>query len=39
MPYQLVSTILAGGLGKRIRSTKSKVLHEINDKPMIFYVY
>ena len=38
MPYQLVSTILAGGLGKRMSSTKAKVLHEINGKPMIFYL-
>ena len=38
MPYQLVSTILAGGLGKRMSTTKAKVLHEINGKPMIFYV-
>lgn len=38
MPYQLVSTILAGGLGKRMSSTKAKVLHEINGKPMIYHV-
>jgi UDP-N-acetylglucosamine diphosphorylase/glucosamine-1-phosphate N-acetyltransferase len=30
--------ILAGGLGKRMESSIPKVLHEINNKPMICYV-
>ena len=30
--------IMAGGLGKRMNSTLPKVLHEIYDKPMIYYV-
>ena len=30
--------IMAGGLGKRMNSSLPKVLHEINDKPMIYYV-
>lgn len=30
--------ILAGGLGKRMNSTLPKVLHCIQDKPMIYYV-
>ena len=30
--------VLAGGLGKRMESTIPKVLHEINNKPMICYV-
>ncbi len=30
--------ILAAGLGKRMKSNKAKVLHEILDKPMIMYV-
>ena len=30
--------IMAGGLGKRMGSTLPKVLHEINNKPMICYV-
>jgi UDP-N-acetylglucosamine diphosphorylase/glucosamine-1-phosphate N-acetyltransferase len=30
--------IMAGGLGKRMRSSLPKVLHEINEKPMICYV-
>ena len=29
--------IMAGGLGKRMNSTLPKVLHEIYDKPMIYY--
>ena len=34
----LISIIMAAGLGKRMSSTKSKVLHEIGDKPMLYYV-
>jgi len=30
--------IMAGGLGKRMESSIPKVLHQINDKPMICYV-
>jgi UDP-N-acetylglucosamine diphosphorylase/glucosamine-1-phosphate N-acetyltransferase len=30
--------IMAGGLGKRMGSSLPKVLHEINEKPMIYYV-
>lgn len=33
-----VGLIMAGGLGKRMKSTISKVLHEINNIPMICYV-
>jgi len=32
------AVILAAGLGKRMKSDKAKVLHEINGKPMIMYV-
>ncbi|MGB5159282.1 sugar phosphate nucleotidyltransferase [Desulfobacterium sp. N47] len=35
---KLVAVILAAGLGKRMKSDKAKVLHEINGKPMIMYV-
>jgi len=30
--------IMAGGLGKRMESSVPKVLHQINEKPMICYV-
>ena len=33
-----VVIIMAGGLGKRMRSTLPKVLHEILDKPMLVHV-
>lgn len=35
---KLVAVILAAGLGKRMKSDKAKVLHEINGKPMIMYI-
>ena len=38
MNSRLISIIMAGGLGKRMSSTKAKVLHEINGFPMIYYV-
>ena len=34
----IVSVIMAGGLGKRMNSTKPKVLLEVNNKPMIIHV-
>lgn len=34
----LTVMILAAGQGKRMRSDKAKVLHEINGKPMLHYV-
>ncbi|MBI4059430.1 NTP transferase domain-containing protein [Candidatus Microgenomates bacterium] len=34
---KLVGMILAGGMGKRMQSDLPKVLHEIKDKPMIYY--
>jgi bifunctional N-acetylglucosamine-1-phosphate-uridyltransferase/glucosamine-1-phosphate-acetyltransferase GlmU-like protein len=34
----LIVTILAGGLGKRMKSTLPKVLHELNGKPMLVRV-
>lgn len=34
----LISVVMAAGLGKRMSSTKSKVLHEIGEKPMLYYV-
>lgn len=34
----LTVMILAAGQGKRMQSDKAKVLHEINGKPMLFYV-
>ena len=30
--------ILAGGLGKRMKSSLPKVLHKINNKPMLVHV-
>jgi len=30
--------ILAAGRGKRMKSNKAKVLHQLNNKPMIYYV-
>ena len=38
MNSSIVSIIMAGGLGKRMSSTKSKVLHEVNGVPMIYHV-
>jgi bifunctional UDP-N-acetylglucosamine pyrophosphorylase/glucosamine-1-phosphate N-acetyltransferase len=38
MNNNLVSIIMAGGLGKRMSSTKAKVLHEVNGFPMIYHV-
>lgn len=38
MDNKLVAVILAAGLGKRMKSDKAKVLHEINGKPMILYI-
>jgi len=34
----LVTIIMAGGLGKRMKSEKPKVLHLVKGTPMIFYV-
>ncbi len=34
----LAVVILAAGLGKRMKSSKAKVLHSIHNKPMILYV-
>jgi bifunctional N-acetylglucosamine-1-phosphate-uridyltransferase/glucosamine-1-phosphate-acetyltransferase GlmU-like protein len=34
----LVTIIMAGGLGKRMNSDVPKVLHKVNDYPMIYYV-
>jgi len=34
----LITIILAGGEGKRMKSPIPKVLHTIHDKPMIYYV-
>ena len=33
-----VILIMAGGLGKRMNSELPKVLHTINNKPMILYI-
>jgi UDP-N-acetylglucosamine diphosphorylase/glucosamine-1-phosphate N-acetyltransferase len=33
----MITIILAGGLGKRMNSGLPKVLHMVNDKPMIYY--
>jgi UDP-N-acetylglucosamine diphosphorylase/glucosamine-1-phosphate N-acetyltransferase len=38
MTSKLAAVILAAGLGKRMKSDKAKVLHEINGKPMVMYV-
>lgn len=38
MQKEIVAVILAAGLGKRMASSKAKVLHEIMGKPMIEYV-
>jgi UDP-N-acetylglucosamine diphosphorylase/glucosamine-1-phosphate N-acetyltransferase len=38
MKDKVAAVILAAGSGKRMKSDKAKVLHEINDKPMILYV-
>ncbi len=38
MPEKLSVIILAAGLGKRMKSGKAKVLHELLGKPMIQYV-
>ena len=35
----VTSIILAAGESKRIKSTKSKIFHEIAEKPLIAYVY
>ncbi len=34
----LISIIMAAGLGKRMSSTKAKVLHEVAGKPMLYHV-
>ena len=34
----MITIILAGGLGKRMKSSLPKVLHKVNDKPMIYHV-
>lgn len=38
MDKKLVTIIMAGGMGKRMQSEIPKVLHTINDKPMICYI-
>ncbi|MDP3285298.1 MAG: NTP transferase domain-containing protein, partial [Desulfobacterales bacterium] len=38
MTSKIAAVILAAGLGKRMKSDKAKVLHEINGKPMVMYV-
>lgn len=38
MTSKLAAVILAAGLGKRMKSDRAKVLHEINGKPMVMYV-
>ena len=35
----LVSIILAAGESKRFKSSKSKIFHEVDEKPLIAYVY
>ena len=37
MSSDFVTIILAGGLGKRMKSSVPKVLHLVNNKPMIYY--
>ena len=34
----LISIIMAAGLGKRMSSTKAKVLHDVAGKPMLYHV-
>ena len=36
--HDIAFIILAAGIGKRMKSNKAKVLHEILGKPMIYYV-
>ena len=38
MKNNVAVVILAAGMGTRMKSDKAKVLHEIADRPMIFYV-
>lgn len=38
VPNEIAFIILAAGIGKRMKSNKAKVLHEILGKPMIYYV-
>jgi UDP-N-acetylglucosamine diphosphorylase/glucosamine-1-phosphate N-acetyltransferase len=38
MDRRLTVVIQAAGLGKRMKSTKAKVLHEVLGKPMVLYV-
>jgi UDP-N-acetylglucosamine diphosphorylase/glucosamine-1-phosphate N-acetyltransferase len=38
MSHPVAAIILAAGLGKRMRSPKAKVLHDILDRPMVAYV-
>ena len=35
----IVSIILAAGESKRIKSSKSKIFHEVAEKPLIDFVY
>ncbi|MEW5908706.1 MAG: NTP transferase domain-containing protein [Thermodesulfobacteriota bacterium] len=35
---QIAAVILAAGLGKRMKSSKAKVLHELLGKPLVIYV-
>ena len=38
MMQEIVTIIMAGGMGKRMNSETPKVLHLLNNKPMIYYV-
>jgi bifunctional N-acetylglucosamine-1-phosphate-uridyltransferase/glucosamine-1-phosphate-acetyltransferase GlmU-like protein len=38
MRHDIAAIILAAGLGKRMRSPKAKVLHEVLGRPMVSYV-
>jgi UDP-N-acetylglucosamine diphosphorylase/glucosamine-1-phosphate N-acetyltransferase len=38
MDLRIAVVILAAGLGKRMKSTRAKVLHEVLGKPMVVYV-
>jgi UDP-N-acetylglucosamine diphosphorylase/glucosamine-1-phosphate N-acetyltransferase len=38
MDHQVAVVILAAGLGKRMKSNRAKVLHEVLGKPMVVYV-